>query len=283
MTFDHDSPERQTSSRSGEIFTELDGSEEEIEQLPGLAPYLQSWQAPVPAMEDTKRLVTILTPLLPGGSPVRRSLQSSASRPPFVQLMGVVAAQVSVLQPSFWLGSAAALLLGIVLVLGAPGQVQSLFLYVLGPILSFLAADSAFRSDALSVRELELSCLPSARQLTLARLIAVLGYQVGLGLLLSIPLWAWGGQDFLVITLRWLAPLLLILGLTLLLSLRVSLARAVVLVYTAWITGLVATWETGGARTVPSLSSSVEIILLVIGLGLLAVYVAGRPAVRAAA
>jgi len=252
----------------------------EGEELDSLRPHLDTWQAPVPDELETQRLVAYLTPLLQPWSPVRQALKApTRQQPHYVQLITLVSAQVSVLQSSFWLGSAAALLVGIVLVLGAPSRLQAVSLYVVGPVLSYLAAESAFRSDALSVREIELACPPSARQLTLARLIVILGYQVGLGLLLSVPLWMWGGQDFVAITFRWLAPLLLVLGVTLLLSLRVALPRAAGLVYTAWLTGIVVLWQSSGVTTPPQLGVPVEIALSMIGLALLAAHIFQRPAI----
>ena len=68
--------------------------------------------------------------------------------------------------------------------------------------------------------EFELASPPSPRQLTLARrLVVVLSYDLALGLLLSLLLWPRSGAGFWLLTLHWLAPLLLGVGLTLLLSL----------------------------------------------------------------
>ena len=89
--------------------------------------------------------------------------------------------------------------------------------------------------------EFELSCPPSPQQLTIARLLVVLLYDIGLGLLLSLLLLTRGGESFLTLTLDWLMPLLLIMGLTLLLSLRFSIYLAAAIAYVGWLMLLVLT------------------------------------------
>jgi hypothetical protein len=82
---------------------------------------------------------------------------------------------------------------------------------------------------------LELACLPSPLQLAMARLVIVLGYDVGLGLALSLALWVGGAGQVLALTLSWLMPLLLVAGLALLLSLRLSVQVAASLAYGSWL------------------------------------------------
>ena len=83
--------------------------------------------------------------------------------------------------------------------------------------------------------ELELVCLPSPLQLAIARLVIVLGYDVGLGLALSLLLWASGSGQVLELTLSWLMPLLLVAGLAMLFSLRLSVQAAASLAYGSWL------------------------------------------------
>ena len=89
--------------------------------------------------------------------------------------------------------------------------------------------------------ELELVCLPSPLQLAVARLVIVLGYDLGLGLALSLVLWTGGTGQVLALTLAWLMPLLLVAGLALLLSLRLSVQAAALLAYGSWIAVLAIT------------------------------------------
>src|SRR5437660_1443980 len=76
---------------------------------------------------------------------------------------------------------------------------------------------------------------PADTRRLLARLVIVLGYDVGLGLVLSLLLWAGGTGQVLALTLAWLMPLLLVAGLALLLSLRLSVQAAASLAYGSWL------------------------------------------------
>jgi hypothetical protein len=66
-------------------------------------------------------------------------------------------------------------------------------------------------------------------------MVMVLGYDVGLSLALGLLLWAGGSGQVLALTLAWLMPLLLVAGLALLLSLRLSVQRATSLAYGSWL------------------------------------------------
>jgi hypothetical protein len=104
-----------------------------------------------------------------------------------------------------------------------------------GPLLAYLGTIVAFRGRGARVLELELVCLPSPLQLALARLVIVLGYDVGLSLALSLLLWAGGTGQVLALMLAWFTPLLLVAGLALLLSLRLSVQAAASLAYGSWL------------------------------------------------
>jgi hypothetical protein len=65
--------------------------------------------------------------------------------------------------------------------------------------------------------------------------VIVLGYDIGLSLALSVLLWAAGTGQVLALTLSWLMPLLLVAGLALLLSLRLSVQTAASLAYGSWL------------------------------------------------
>jgi hypothetical protein len=165
-------------------------------------------------------------------------------------LLDVARAQVSLFGLGFWLVSALITLVGAGVVLNVvsdralggarivvsnPLLVQALVLRISGPLLAFLGTIMAFRGRGARTLELELVCLPSPLQLALARLVIVLGYDVGLGLALSLLLWAGGTGQALTLTLSWLMPLLLVTGLALLLSLRLSVQAAASLAYGSWL------------------------------------------------
>jgi hypothetical protein len=174
---------------------------------------------------------------LPSFSPVRQAIREYRQhRISF--LLATARAQVSLFGPDFWLVSALVTLLGAVIVLSKAIPNQDVTLLVLrasGPGLSYLGTLAAFRGREARTLELELVCLPSPLQLAIARLVIVLGYDVGLGLALSLLLWAGGSGQVLALTLAWFMPLLLVAGLALLLSLRLSVQIATSLAYGSWL------------------------------------------------
>ena len=202
---------------------------------------LSEWQAPQPEPADTRRLLARLATELPAHSPVRQAIREQRQhRVAF--LLATARAQVSLFGLGFWLVSALITLVGVgavaVLRNVVPDQalvLQALVLRISGPLLAFLGTIVAFRGRGARVLELELVCLPSPLQLALARLVIVLGYDVGLSLALSLLLWAGGSGQVLALTLSWFTPLLLVAGLALLLSLRLSIQVAASLAYGSWL------------------------------------------------
>ncbi len=211
--------------------------DEEIPELARSLMRLKEWQTPTPTSEDTLQLVERLVPHLPATSDIRRAVRN---RHPgllgeFVGLLRLVQTQVSLFQPSFWLASSVIVFLGALLILSGPILNPTFLLQVIGPLLSYLGTATAFRGSGLHMLEFELACPPSPRQLTLARLAIVLCYDITLGLFLSLFLRIFSNFSFWLITLHWLAPLLLGTGLTLLLSLRIPVSRAAVISYVGWL------------------------------------------------
>ena len=205
------------------------------ELLPALQA-LHSWRAPTPTDADKQRLLARLTPLLAELSPVRQALRMRRRDAwgRMLTFIEVARAQVSILQPSFWLLSAFLTLLGFLAHFVMSGSYATL-LQVVGPFLAYLGTLTIFRGVRLHMLEFELSCPPSPQQLTIARLLVVLLYDIGLGLLLSLLLLTHGGENFLALTLDWLMPLLLVMGLTLLLSLRFSIYVSAIIAYIGWL------------------------------------------------
>src|SRR5713101_265999 len=207
--------------------------EECADLLPALR-RLSEWQAPQPEPADTRRLLARLTSALPAFSPVRQAIHEHRQhRVAF--LLATARAQVSLFGLDFWLVSAHITLLGAAVVLSNVLLNHELVLRASGPLLAYLGTIVAFRGRGARVLELELACLPSPLQLAMARLAIVLGYDGGLGLALSLALWAGGAGQVLALTLSWLMPLLLVAGLALLLSLRLSVQVAASLAYGSWL------------------------------------------------
>src|SRR5258707_3732649 len=196
---------------------------------------LSEWQAPQPSPADTRHLLALLVPELPALSPVRQAIREHQQRTSVAFLLATARAQVSLFGLGFWLVSALVTLVGAVVVLSKVLPDQELVLRLSGPLLAYLGTIVAFRGRGARVLELELVCLPSALQLAIARLVIVLGYDVSLCLALALVLWAGGTRDVLVLTLSWLMPLLLVAGLALLLTLRLSVQAAASLAYLSWL------------------------------------------------
>lgn len=249
--------------------------DEATDLLPALA-RLSEWQAPEPSPAETQRLLANLAPHLPGFSPVRQAIRERRQRPGagVLALLATARAQVSLFGPAFWLVSALVTFLGAVAVLAntQPNQdlaLQELVLHASGPLLAYLGTIVAFRGIGERVLECELVCLPSPAQLALARLVLVIGYDVGLGLALSLVLWAGGTAQVLALTLSWLMPLLLVAGLALLLSLRASIQVAASVAYGGWLAVLAMTNTTN--LQLPPLTTLSDALIGCVGLLLLVV------------
>jgi hypothetical protein len=245
----------------------------EIHHVTPILMQLAEWQAPIPTPADTQRLIHQLLPYLPTISPVRRAFRARQKNiwSDFIQILQVARAQVSILRPSFWLLSAAVVFLGLGILVNTENAKHELILLALGPLLSYLGAVSIFRGAGLNVIEFELACPPSMRQLTLARLVIVLGYDLILGMLLSILLLTHGEEGLITLTLHWLAPLLWVAGSALLLSLRIPVHRAAGVAYGGWLMVLLLIWlmqDTGGIGT--TFTSFNEFILSLLGVFCLA-------------
>jgi hypothetical protein len=205
-----------------------------LELLPILQ-RLSEWQAPQPSPADTRRLLARLTSARAAHSPVRQAIREHQQRTRVTGLLATARAQVSLFGLAFWLVSALVTLLGAAVVLSNVLSNPEVVLRASGPLLAYLGTIVAFRGRGARVLELELACLPSPLQLAMARLVIVLGYDVGLGLALSLALWVGGAGQVLALTLSWLMPLLLVAGLALLLSLRLSIQAAASLAYGSWL------------------------------------------------
>jgi hypothetical protein len=220
---------------------EQGASPEECADLLPAVRRLSEWQAPQPKPADTRRLLAMLSAELPEPSPVRQAIREhqQRQRTSISWLLTTARAQVSLFGLGFWLVSALVTLVGAAVAVSKAIPSQDVVLRASGPLLAYLGTIVAFRGREPRVLELELVCLPSPLQLAIARLVIVLGYDVGLSLALSLALWAGGSGQVLALTLAWLMPLLLVAGLALLLSLRLSVQAAASLAYGSWLAILV--------------------------------------------
>jgi hypothetical protein len=206
---------------------------ESADLLPALL-RLGEWQAPRPDPTQTQLLLARLEKELGAVSPVRQAIRENRQRR-IAFLLTTARAQVSLLGLGFWLVSALITALGAVVVLTRLLPDEALLLRASGPLLAYMGIVVAFRGRGVRVLEMELVCLPSPLQLAVARLVIVLGYDVALGLGLSLVFWAGGTGQALLLTLSWLMPLLLVAGLALILSLRLTVQAAASVAYVSWL------------------------------------------------
>lgn len=224
-------------NRLAEALQEQGATPMEISELTPVLLQLREWQAPTPAPLATQHLLATLRPALAPLSPVRTAIQ--ARHHSIAQKIGwfvqITSVQISLLRLSFWLLTALIALLGVLVIYSPFGYTSVFLLRVSSPFIIYLGTIRLFRSSRLHTLEYELACPPSAQQLVLARLIVLLGYDMLLGLGMSFLLWSHGGGDFLLLTLHWLAPLLLVAGIALVLSLFISVSTATLLAYISWL------------------------------------------------
>jgi hypothetical protein len=227
---------------------ELGETDEQVAATLSILLSIAAEKSPLPSRRETEALLANLQKALEstttraGRAPGILSILASELK----AVLSVARAQLMVFPAAFWVASGVVMLGGVFLVGLGLDPSRTLVFYLVGPLLAYLGMRSAFQGTSLGVLELELACPISPRQLTVARLVVMLGYQVLTGLLLSAPLWLTGGRAMLSLTSVWLAPLLLASGLTLVLSLRVSMPRAAALVYAGWMVTVLAAWRLRG-------------------------------------
>ncbi len=258
--------DRQEHEDLSEALRELDATPAEIETWTPIVRRLMAWPERRVTPTDQARLLFILDQAMPRHSEVRQAIRERLMRRNrLVALLATAQAQVSVLRFTFWGLSLLIVLVGAIIELSAPNALAALWLRALAPLLAYLSVASAFRGVRLHTLEWELACPPSALQIIIARLVVVLGYDVGLGLLLSLVIWAQGSESFLLVTLYWLVPLLLVAGLALVLSLWFSVLSATALAYSGWLVLLF-----GSGYVDRLLSPGGELILGFAGIAMLA-------------
>lgn len=271
-------------SKLAYMLREQGETDEEIASLLPALEALTRWKVPELAAADTQRLLSALAPLLPAHevfvprqSPVRDALERQQAGTPLATLrttFDLALAQVGLMRPPFWIASAFISALGVlVLFLGARTG-EATMLRALGPLLATLGVSAVFRSVRLRTLEIELSCPVSPVRLALIRLALVLGYDVLLGLILSVVLWTMresgSGSSILALMLHWLAPLLAVSGVAVMLSVRLRTEIATTLSYALWLSLLALTLSEEQPGRLGALLESGEPILALLGVGLLA-------------
>jgi len=192
--------------------------------------------------------------------PVRRA-------PVLVQL-AAARAQLVIFPVGFWFVSALVLAVGVGLIALGLDPSRSLIFDLIGPLLAYVGMESAFSAAGGRVLELELATPISPRQLAVARLVVMLGYEIAVGAGLTLALWLVDGGALLSLLTTWLMPLFLATGLTLILAARLPVNRAATIVYAIWTLVVLAGWRLHGPDV--SVGMPLEIALAAAGLLMIA-------------
>ncbi len=253
----------------------------EIEDTLAAIARLSAATSPAPSKAETLSLIASLASELPSlDEPHRRpTARLHPAHARLLDLLRLVALQASVFRAGFWVGSAVVMSLGLALAVSSASAERAFVLALVGPLLAYLGVTAGFRGDAFGLLEVEFACPVTARQLTLARLLVIVGYQALVGLVGGALLHGTAGQSLLSLTVLWLGPLLLAVGLTLVCSVRVSAARAGVLVYAGWAILVASIWRFGGEGHLAS--TPLDLLCAAVGVGAILLVVALLPKVLA--
>lgn len=148
----------------------------------------------------------------------------------------ILRAQIPLVQREIWPASAAVMALGYIAALIAE---HSGFVYALAPLIAAACVSLIYGPENDPAFELALSTPTSPRQILLARLALVFGYNLGLvlvatlGLLPVLPMPVLGE-----LALAWLAPMTFLSAAALLLSLWIGAPNAISVTYVAWLVQL---------------------------------------------
>ncbi len=222
----------------------------------GVARMLRSIELPSPTAAQSAALVATLE---------RELARRQVRRPTVLVQLAVARAQLVIFPLGFWFVSTLVLAVGVGLIALGLDPSRSLIAYLIGPVLAYVGMESAFSASGARVLDLELATPIGPRQLALARLVVMLGYQIAVGAALTLSLWLVDGGALFSLLATWLMPLFLASGLTLILSARLPIHRAATVVYAIWTLVVLAGWRLHG----PDISVGVPLELALAAAGLI--------------
>lgn len=216
------------------IITEL-GEETGREELLKTMGQLDKFTVTPPSAKATEDLIAFLKPVMREEASARKATSAACSEeysgvPLVLQL---VRPQAMLLSKWFILASALVLLAGLQLTNAFNGNTL-LFLANASPVLGILTVFYEFRAKLSGVNELEAACPYSPAQLAAARLIVVLGYDILLCTAATPLVSYWQGGIMWQVVVGWLAPLMLMLGIALAVSLRFGIVGGCIVSSTVW-------------------------------------------------
>lgn len=229
------------SEKKSQILSELE-SECTQESLVSTMEKLDHFTVESPSPESTNQLIAILKPEL------KKTLFENRTNPDerhanqfnrsisfqFVRIFQMIQLQTMLLSKAFILISVLGLLAGLVFTNLVHGDTMK-YLAAVAPILGISTLFYEFRAKINGVRELEMVCPLSPAQLATARLIIVLTYDILLCLAVTPFVSYWQGDMFWNVLVAWLAPLIMMLGIILIVSLKAGIIGGCITATVVWL------------------------------------------------
>jgi hypothetical protein len=231
---------------------------------------LDKYTVAPPSAQATDNLIALLKPVLREQHVLTEAAVKKAWVPEYCKLPNVlhlVQPQTMLLSKWFIALSILVILVGLGITIAMDGNTVK-FLANAAPVLGILTVLYEFRSKLSGVSELEAACPYSPAQLATARLIVVLSYDILLCLAVTPVVSYWQGHVLWQVVVSWLAPLLLMLGIALSVSIRFGITGGCLVAATVWTFRLTAAYSNSVFSFLLSRQSA-DLISLAVGVGLL--------------
>jgi hypothetical protein len=179
------------------------GSPDEAERLVPVVRQLHLWPVPRPTAADTARLVSRLETELPARNP----------QSPFTDYFShwsllLLRAQLRVVRDEIWAASALVMALGLLVTLATASAAEAWLLVLVAPLVAATGVAFIYGPDVDPALEIELATAVPPRLVLLARLALVFGFNLMMGLAVSVVLSLVSAEvAFWPLVSAWLAPM----------------------------------------------------------------------------
>lgn len=225
----------QPNGKKQQILTEL-GKDSDEEELIRTMDLLDNYTVSAPSSQSTDALIALLKPTLEEQAvktkEISKEIYTSENCERFTVLQ-LVQPQAMLLSKWFVVASTILFIIGLVITNEVDGNTAA-FLANASPVLGIITVLYEFRAKYNGVSELEAACPYSPAQLAAARLLVVLGYDILLCLAATHVVSYWQGHVLWQVTISWLGPLLFLVGIALLTSLRLGLVGGCLVAVIVW-------------------------------------------------
>ena len=194
---------------------------------------LAFWQEVASAVAAEDRLLPAPSPNL-----VDRALVGAQRRRanPFVRAWGLLAAQVPLVRREIWSASALVMALGCLVAILQGGSASASIIEAVAPVVAAAGLAMLYGPESDPGLELALATPTSPRQVLLARLVVVYGYDLILGVAASVGVLAVVPAGLLgQLILGWLAPMAFLSALALVLSMVIGTGNAITAALMLWL------------------------------------------------